>query len=111
MMAIEARYMGYKVAVLDPTKNCPTAQVADKHIVAAYDDLTAIKELTEISDVVTYEFENVDLEAATYIEKAGKLPQGAFPLEVTQNREREKTLLADLGLPVADRKNVVYGKV
>ncbi|HLQ84401.1 MAG TPA: 5-(carboxyamino)imidazole ribonucleotide synthase [Pseudogracilibacillus sp.] len=101
MMAIEARYMGYKVAVLDPTKNCPTAQVADKHIVAAYDDLTAIKELTEISDVVTYEFENVDLEAATYIEKAGKLPQGAFPLEVTQNREREKTLLADLGLPVA----------
>jgi len=101
MMAIEAKYMGYKVAVLDPTPNCPTAQVADKHIIAAYDDLKAIKELTEHSDVVTYEFENVDLEAATYIENAGKLPQGAYPLEVTQNREAEKTFLTDMGLPVA----------
>lgn len=101
MMAIEAKYMGYQVAVLDPTPNCPTAQVADKHFVADYDDLDAIKELTEYSDVITYEFENVDLEAATYIEKAGKLPQGAYPLEVTQNREVEKTVLSDLGLPVA----------
>src|SRR5690625_136517 len=101
MMAIEAKYMGYHVAVLDPTPNCPTAQVADKHFVAAYDDLEAIKELTEYSDVITYEFENVDLEAATYIEKAGKLPQGAYPLKVTQNREIEKTFLADMGLPVA----------
>src|SRR5699024_7134326 len=75
MMAIEGKYMGYHVVVLDTTQNCPTAQVADKHFVAAYDDLEAIKELTEYSDVITYEFENVDLEAATYIEKAGKLPQ------------------------------------
>lgn len=101
MMAIEAKSMGYKVAVLDPTENCPTAQVADKHIVAAYDDLEGIKELTESSDVVTYEFENVDLEAARYIEEKGKLPQGAYPLEVTQNREVEKTALVDFGLPVA----------
>lgn len=101
MMAIEAKYMGYRVAVLDPTPNCPTAQVADKHIISNYDDLEAIKELTAESDVVTYEFENVDLEAAQYIESKGKLPQGAYPLEVTQNREMEKTVLSDLGLPVA----------
>ncbi|MHA6252574.1 5-(carboxyamino)imidazole ribonucleotide synthase [Oceanobacillus sp. CAU 1775] len=100
MMAIAARYMGYKIAVLDPTPNCPTAQVADFQITAAYDDMDAIKELTEISDVITYEFENVDLEAATFIEKAGRLPQGAYALEVTQNREKEKTTIRDLGLPV-----------
>src|SRR5690625_7738488 len=100
MMAIAARYMGYQIAVLDPTPNCPTAQVADNHIIAAYDDMDAIKELTEISDVVTYEFENVDLTAATYIEKKGKLPQGAFALEITQNREKEKQLIKDAGLPV-----------
>lgn len=90
MMAIAARYMGYKIAVLDPTPDCPTAQVADIQITAAYDDMNAIKELTEISDVITYEFENVDLTAAAYIEKQGKLPQGAYALEVTQNREKEK---------------------
>jgi len=101
MMAIEARYMGYKVAVLDPTPNCPTAQVADEHIVAAYDDMNAIKELTELSDVITYEFENVDLTAAKYIEGKGKLPQGAYALEVTQHREREKMTMRDAELPVA----------
>ncbi|PAV28018.1 5-(carboxyamino)imidazole ribonucleotide synthase [Virgibacillus profundi] len=100
MMAIAARYMGYKVAVLDPTPNCPTAQVADKQITAAYDDRHAIKELTEISDVITYEFENVDLTAATYIEQAGKLPQGALALEITQNREKEKQLMKDANLPI-----------
>lgn len=100
MMAISARYMGYKVAVLDPTPNCPTAQVADVQLTAAYDDMDAIKELTKISDVVTYEFENVDLEAAAYIEAEGKLPQGALALEITQNREKEKTMIKGLGLPV-----------
>ncbi|WP_249871745.1 5-(carboxyamino)imidazole ribonucleotide synthase [Oceanobacillus saliphilus] len=100
MMAIAARYMGYKIAVLDPTPECPTAQVADIQITAAYDDMDAIKELTEISDVVTYEFENVDLAAAAYIEEKGKLPQGAYALEITQNREKEKQLMKDASLPI-----------
>ena len=100
MMAIAAKYMGYEVIVLDPTPNCPTAQVADEQITAAYDDMDAIKQLTEKSDVVTYEFENVDVTAATYIEQAGKLPQGAYALEVTQNREKEKNVMKDAGLPI-----------
>src|SRR5690625_6271636 len=100
MMSIAAKYMGYNVIVLDPTPNCPTAQVADEQIVAAYDDMGAIKELTDKSDVVTYEFENVDLAAAAYIEKAGKLQQGAYALEVTQNREKEKNVMQEVGLPI-----------
>lgn len=102
MMALSARHMGYKIAVLDPTPNCPTAHVADLQITAAYDDMDAIKELTDVSDVITYEFENVDLEAAAYIEEKGKLPQGALALEITQNRKKEKELFRDLGLPVPD---------
>lgn len=101
MMAIAARYMGFNIIVLDPTPNCPTAQVADEQIVAPYDDMEAIKQLTEKADVVTYEFENVDLEAARYIESKGKLPQGAYALEITQNREAEKTLMRDSDIPVA----------
>ncbi|GEN86751.1 5-(carboxyamino)imidazole ribonucleotide synthase [Oceanobacillus sp. FSL W8-0428] len=100
MMAIAARYMGYRIVVLDPAPNCPTAQVADEQITADYTDLTAVKELIEKADVITYEFENVDLKAAELIQNAGKLPQGALALEVTQNREKEKQLVDDLELPV-----------
>ena len=37
MMALSARYMGFRVGVLDPTPNCPTGQVADFQITAEYD--------------------------------------------------------------------------
>ncbi|MBY7142664.1 5-(carboxyamino)imidazole ribonucleotide synthase [Virgibacillus sp. NKC19-3] len=110
MMAIAARYMGYSIVVLDPTCNCPVSQVADKQISAAYDDRHAIKELTDMSDVVTYEFENVDVTAATYIEKKRKLPQGTYPLEITQNREKEKQLMRDLELPIPDFSIVTNGR-
>ncbi|MDY0406626.1 5-(carboxyamino)imidazole ribonucleotide synthase [Virgibacillus sp. 179-BFC.A HS] len=101
MMALAAKYMGYQVVVLDPTENCPTAQVADKQITATYDNLQAIRELIAISDVITYEFENVSLKTATYIQKEGKLPQGCRALEVTQNRELEKRAMEEANLPVA----------
>ncbi|WP_066186323.1 MULTISPECIES: 5-(carboxyamino)imidazole ribonucleotide synthase [Gracilibacillus] len=102
MMTTAAKHMGYRVVVLDPTPDCPTAQVADRQIVAAYDDLTAIQQLAEASDVVTYEFENVDLEAAEILEKAGLLPQGAQSLRITQDRELEKQAMVDSLQPVAD---------
>src|SRR5699024_5556488 len=101
MMAIEAKYMGYQVVVLDPTSDCPTAQVSDDQIVANYDNLEAIKKLTEVSDVVTYEFENVDLQAARYIEEQGKLPQRADLLKITQNRDQEKNTMKELQIPVS----------
>ena len=98
MIGIAAKYMGYKIIVLDPTPNCPTAQVAEEQVIADYADMEAIKELTEKADVITYEFENVDLKAAAYIEEKGKLPQGAYALEITQNRANEKNIMKEAGL-------------
>ncbi|RYG73130.1 5-(carboxyamino)imidazole ribonucleotide synthase [Lentibacillus lipolyticus] len=100
MMAIAAKYMGYRVAVLDPTADCPAAQVADHHVKTAYDDETGIRKLIEMSAIMTYEFENVDVEAAAMAQQQGKLPQGTAALEVTQNRKREKTVLYESDLPV-----------
>ncbi|WP_082235217.1 5-(carboxyamino)imidazole ribonucleotide synthase [Halobacillus massiliensis] len=101
MMAVAAKHMGYRIAVLDPTEDCPCAQVADIHIKAEYDDIDAALKLAEESSVVTYEFENVDLKVAKLLQEAGKLPQGALSLEVTQNREKEKQTAVEAGLPVA----------
>ncbi|HLR16210.1 MAG TPA: 5-(carboxyamino)imidazole ribonucleotide synthase, partial [Bacillota bacterium] len=56
--------------------------------------------------VVTYEFENVDYDAASYIEQQGKLPQGAEALAITQHRARERELLETLKLPTAPFKIV-----
>ena len=101
MMALSAKAMGYNVAVLDPTPNCPCGQVSDIEITAAYSDINAIKELSAVSDVITYEFENIDYDALTYLEKNAYLPQGSSVLKTTQHRYREKNAIKELGIPVA----------
>jgi len=102
MMAQAAKAMGYYVAVLDPVLNCPAAQVSDIEITAAYNDMDAIKRLAEISDVITYEFENIDYDALTYLEKNAYLPQGSEVLKTTQHRFREKTAIQNMGIPVPE---------
>ena len=103
MMAISARQMGYKVAVLEPGQDSPLAQIADIEINAAYDDKIALEELLVVSDVVTYEFENIPNQAIKEVVEAdfGYLPQGHRPLEITQNRLREKNSVVDCGFKTA----------
>ena len=101
MMALSARYMGFRVGVLDPTPDCPTAQVADFQIVAEYDDKTAIHDLAVKSDVLTYEFENVDADAIDEVRGLAAVPQGTDLLRVTQDRVNEKQFINDHGTATA----------
>ncbi|MBC2259172.1 5-(carboxyamino)imidazole ribonucleotide synthase [Listeria booriae] len=101
MMALAAKEMGYRVIVLDPTVDAPCAQVADEQIVANYTDLNALKELAEKSDVVTYEFENVDNDALHSIENSVRIPQGSELLSITQDRILEKAYLESLNINLA----------
>lgn len=94
MMAISAIYMGHKVITLDPTADCPASRVS-QIIVADYDDVTALRQLAESCDVLTYEFENVDADALDAVVTAGQLPQGTDLLRISQNRIFEKDFLAN----------------
>ena len=94
MMAISAIYMGHKVIALDPAADCPASRVAEI-IVADYDDVSALHQLAERCDVLTYEFENVDADALDAVVKPGQLPQGTDLLRISQNRIFEKNFLAD----------------
>ncbi|WP_415626270.1 5-(carboxyamino)imidazole ribonucleotide synthase [Oenococcus sp.] len=101
MMALSAKSMGYQVGVLDPTPDAPAAQVSDFQITAAYDDRQALTKLAEKSDLLTYEFENVDQKALAAVAKATStaVPQGVALLDITSNRLNEKNFLRDHGLP------------
>lgn len=101
MMALSAKAMGFKIAVLDPTPDSPCGQVADIEITAAFNDMEAIKKLASLSDVVTYEFENIDYDALTWLEENAYLPQGSEVLKVTQHRATEKMAIEAAGLKVA----------
>ncbi len=107
MMTLAAKKMGYVVGVLDPERNCPTAQVADWHITAKYNDVEALRELALRSDVVTYEFENVDVDAITKIEHLVHLPQGSELLSITQDRLLEKAYLEENNINIAPYATII----
>jgi 5-(carboxyamino)imidazole ribonucleotide synthase len=101
MMALSARAMGYRIAVLDPVEDSPCGQVADYKVIGDYDDLEAIKKLAEISDVITYEFENIDAAALEWLCNHAYVPQGKSLLEVTQDRVKEKGAIENARVQVA----------
>ncbi len=101
MLAIEGRKMGYNFICLDPTPGCPCAQIADEQIVASLDDLGAAQRLAERSDLIIYEFENINLGVVEYLENRYYLPQKSRILAISQDRREEKSQLLSAGFPVA----------
>lgn len=101
MLTFAAKQAGMRVVILDPNPDCSAAQAADSSIVAEYSDKKAIEELVRRSDVLTYEFENVDLEALEDVSDKVLIPQGTELLRITKDRLREKTFLKEHGLQVA----------
>jgi 5-(carboxyamino)imidazole ribonucleotide synthase len=102
MMALAAKEAGFKIAVLDPNMESPCGQVSDIRIVAPYNDETALEELAEVSDVITYEFENIDYEGLKRLTEFAYVPQGADLVRITQNRITEKAEIRKAGVPVAN---------
>ncbi len=100
MFAMAARRLGYRVHTLAPEHDTPTGQIADVEIKAAYDDVAAVSVFARGVDVVTLEFENVSAEAAAAAEAHAVMRPNAAALFIAQHRLREKTFLADRGLPV-----------
>ncbi|WP_110934195.1 5-(carboxyamino)imidazole ribonucleotide synthase [Paenibacillus bouchesdurhonensis] len=100
MMTLAGTNLGYRFVTLDPTPSSPCGQVAEQ-IVAGYDDQEAARGLAERSDVITYEFENVDAEVAALLEELSYVPQGSQLLYTTQHRLREKRAVEAAGATVA----------
>jgi 5-(carboxyamino)imidazole ribonucleotide synthase len=98
--------MGYRFATLDPTPDSPCGQVCDRQITAGYADEGAARELAAISDVITYEFENVNAGVAAVLERESYVPQGSKLLRTTQHRLREKQAVEAAGVPVAPYRAV-----
>jgi 5-(carboxyamino)imidazole ribonucleotide synthase len=101
MFAIAARRMGYRVHTFSPEADTPTGQVADVEVVAEYEDIEALRAFARQVDVVTFEFENVPIDAIDAIEAITPVRPCGLALHTAQERAREKQFLADRGFPTA----------
>src|SRR6185436_11439446 len=106
MLAMAASRLNFRTIILEPQPDCPAAQLANTQIVAAYDDPTALRQLAEASDVVTYEFENVPVEAARFLEKLVPVYPPPQALEVAQDRVTAKHYLNQCGIVTAAFRSI-----
>jgi formate-dependent phosphoribosylglycinamide formyltransferase (GAR transformylase) len=101
MLAIAARRMGYRVHAYEPQPDCPAGQICDVEVNAPYSDLEALKAFAHEVDVISFEFENIPLEAVEAVDSLRPVRPRGEVLHICQNREREKNFLQHNGIPCA----------
>ena len=102
MLAMDAKRLGLKVNILDPSYDCPASSIADEHIVAGFNDRQGIIRLAEMSDVLTYEIELVDADVLKELEDKGyKVRHPSYVVKVTQDKYMQKFILNKYGIPTA----------
>ena len=91
-----------KIIVLDPTENCPAAQLGAQQIVADFKNKEAIVELSQKSDIITYEIESGDSDVLKSVEKNAEINPSPETLKIIQDKFLQKTFLKENQIPVAD---------
>jgi 5-(carboxyamino)imidazole ribonucleotide synthase len=94
MLAMAAARLGFDAAILEPEQDAPAARVAAHHIAKPYDDAAGLKALAEVSDVITFEFENVPARVVETLQGLGcQVAPGPRALATAQDRVEEKSFL------------------
>jgi 5-(carboxyamino)imidazole ribonucleotide synthase len=99
MFTLQARTMGYRVAVLDPDPQSPAGGVADRHLRAGYDDEAALVELSRCCAAVTTEFENVPSQALQRLAQSTVVRPPVTAVAIAQDRIAEKSFFQKHGFP------------
>lgn len=99
MLGVAARELGHECRFLDPADAPPAATVGPVTR-AAFDDVGAIAQLAADCDVLTYEFENVPVDALRKVAAAIAVFPPPDALELAQDRLSEKRLFEKLGIPL-----------
>ncbi|MFB5636193.1 MAG: 5-(carboxyamino)imidazole ribonucleotide synthase [Nitrosopumilus sp.] len=91
-----------EIIVLDPTENCPAAQVGATQILADFKDKNAIIELANKSDIITYEIESGDSDVLKSVEDKAEINPSPETLKIIQDKLLQKSFLSKHNIPVPE---------
>ena len=109
MMALEARRMGYRIAVLTPEETDPTVSLADVWVPGTWDDAEAAARLAKASSVVTVDTEHIPASILEKLEPAVPVRPSPSVLHTVQDRRLQREFLQSIAVgqpewrPVANR--------
>jgi 5-(carboxyamino)imidazole ribonucleotide synthase len=101
MLALAGYPLGLHFRFLDPSPEAPVGRIAQR-VTADYNDQSALERFSSGLELVTYEFENVPVEAAEFL--AARVPVYPPPvaLETAQDRLKEKQLFQKHGIATTE---------
>ena len=106
MLALAGYPLGLRFRFLDPSPEAPVGRIANR-VTAEYSDKVALEKFANGLELVTYEFENVPVEAAEFLAERVPVYPPPSALAEAQDRRREKKLFQRLGIPVPEFAEVV----
>lgn len=107
MTVLAGRRMGFRFDVLSEARGSAAGMVADREVVASFEDEGAVRAFAREVGVVTVQFENIPARALQAAAEETVVYPGAEVLHICQNREREKAFLDAHGFACA--RNRVVG--
>jgi len=101
MMIVAIKRLGLKVVVMDPHADSPCHTIADKQITAEFHSADAMNKFAEMCDVITYDFEHIDVDLLQMLEQHGhKVLPAVRNLRIIQDKYTQKQALAKAGIPI-----------
>jgi 5-(carboxyamino)imidazole ribonucleotide synthase len=101
MLALAGYPLDFHFRFLDPSPQAPVGRVASR-VTAEYSDFEALEKFAHGLTLVTYEFENVPVEALRFLQKTVPVYPPPQALEAAQNRLHEKSLFRKLAIPTTE---------
>ena len=101
MLALAGYPLGLHFRFLDPSPEAPVGRIAQR-VTADYTDQAALEKFSSGLELVTYEFENVPVEAANFLAERVPVYPPTAALEAAQDRLAEKDLFSKLGIATTE---------
>ena len=105
MLALAGYPLGLHFRFLDPSPETPVGRIAQR-VTADYTDEAALEKFASGLELVTYEFENVPVEAAKFLAQRVSVYPPPAALQAAQNRLSEKQLFQKLGIATTELEPV-----
>ncbi len=98
MLALAGYPLGLDCLFLDPAANAPAGQVAPQ-LLGAFTDHARLEELARRCEVLTFDWENVSVEALRALPRRTRISPPIPALAAAQDRVSEKRLFEQLAIP------------
>ena len=101
MTSHAAQQLGFNTVIFSDQKSCGTASSANS-IIAPYNNEEALSKFANLADVATFEFENIPLATAKFLEARMPIFPNSNALAIAQNRQLEKAFIRNCNIQTVD---------